>query len=242
MKGAYHVLTTTRFNHTVFSFIILIYLVRITVKKILGLLLLSSSLFSMELALVSGVQDHISKEHRLYNSSHYLQKKLYKKDYLNEHDLHKVSADVFAPEKLGSVKLYHGEKGFYVNHDNKIQRIQKCFTEPAFRNATKEQLEEFGKAGYFSINKMNDGEFSLKAKGRVIGGGAGGAVAGFYIGRFAVHFIAHGAIGIISLCTGPAAFATGAALEACLLPHIIAAAEVGALAGGIVGAVATGPV
>lgn len=210
-------------------------------KKILSLLLLSSSLFSMDLALVSSVQDHISKEHRLYNSSHCLQEKLYRKDYLKAHDLKKVSADVFASEKLGSVKLYHGEKGFYVNHDDKIQRIQKCFTEKLFRNATKEQIEAFGKVGYFSIDKV-DGEFSLKAKGRVIGGGAGGAVVGAYIGKAVVYVAGHGAILLAGALTGPAAPVTILTLEAWYAGPIAAASMGGAVAGGIIGGVITGPV
>jgi hypothetical protein len=195
----------------------------------------------MDLALVSSVQDHISKEHRLYNSSHYLQEKLYRKDYLKAHDLTKVKADIFAPEKLGAVKLYHGEKGFYVNHDNKIQHIQKCFTEKLFRNATKEQIEAFGKVGYFSIDKV-DGEFSLKAKGRVIGGGPGGAVIGATIGKVGIYVLGHGAIQIAGVLSGPAYWPTVLALEGYFGAAITATAQAGAIAGGILGAVATGPV
>jgi hypothetical protein len=212
------------------------------VKKILGLLLLSSSLFSMDLALVHSIHSHINKENRSYDNSRYLQEELYRKDYLKAHELEKVSVDVFAPEKLGAVKLYHGDKGFYVNHDNKIHRIQKCFTEKAFRNATKEQIEEFGKAGYFSISKMNDGEFSLKAKGRVIGGGAGGAVVGAYIGKAVIYVAGHGAILLAGALTGPAAPVTILTLESWFAAPIAVASMAGGIAGGMIGAVATGPV
>ena len=107
-------------------------------KKILSLLLVTSSIFSMQLDLV---KSKIKPE------------------------------SVFAPSKLGSVELYHGNKGFYVHQDNKKHVIKKYFTDPIIRDITKKQLNAFLEGGYFSLNQMEDGEFSLKAKGRINGGG-----------------------------------------------------------------------
>jgi hypothetical protein len=78
---------------------------------------------------------------------------------------------VFAPSRLGEVELYHGEKGFHVLKDDKKYVIQKYFTDPIVRDITKEQLNAFLESGHLSLNQMNDGEYSLKAKGRVNGGG-----------------------------------------------------------------------
>ncbi len=103
-------------------------------KKVLSLLLVTSSIFSMQLDLIK-------------------------------------PESVFVPQRLGSVALYHGKKGFYVHQDNKKHVIKKYFTDPMVRDITKKQLKAFLQAGYLSLNQMNDGEFSLKAKGRINGGG-----------------------------------------------------------------------
>ena len=129
-------------------------------KKILSLLFLTSSMFSMQLDLVN-----------TDTRAQRFQEKLYKQDFLKTHDLHKVEASVIVPERLGSAKLYHGDKGFYVHHDNKMKRIQKCFTDKMVRNITPEQLQAFAQVGYFTLNKMSDDEYSLRANGRVNGGG-----------------------------------------------------------------------
>ena len=89
---------------------------------------------------------------------------------------------------------------------------------------------------------MNNGEFNLKSHGRLRGGGAGGATVGFYAGKFLVHFVGHGAMLVAAACTGPAAPATLAALEATFAVPLEAASNIGGLAGGVVGGVATGPV
>ena len=197
-------------------------------KKILGLLLVTSSIFSMQL--------------QLTDKRHNFQEKLYRQDILKHADIQKVSTSVFVPHALGSAQLYHGPKGFYVHHDNKMKRIQKCFTDPVIRNITSQQANDFHTVGHFHLTQMNVGEYSLNAKPRLIGGGAGGATVGFYVCKFATYFVCHGAIIVVSALTGPAAGATFAGLEACFAPHIELASQATSLAGGIIGAVATGPV
>jgi hypothetical protein len=125
----------------------------ISVKKILRLLLASSSIFSMQLALKE------KKEIVLHH-------------VLNNHEkIHIKPSSVFVPEKLGSIDLYHGKNGFYIRQNDEKHLIQKCFTDPMIRNMTPKQLKAFQEVGRFEINQMNDGELSLKAKGRVVGGG-----------------------------------------------------------------------
>jgi len=126
-------------------------------KKVLSLLLVASSILSMQLDLVN-VDNKASK------LSHYIASKINNKTHIK-------SPSVFVPDKLGSVELYHNKKGFYVKQDNEKHIIKKYFTDPIVRDITKKQLNAFLTNGYLSLNQMNDGEFSLKANGRLNGGG-----------------------------------------------------------------------
>lgn len=163
-------------------------------------------------------------------------------DNKNKNKVRIEPSSVFVPHQLGSVELYHGKKGFSVRQDDKKYHIKKYFTDPIIRNVNKEQLKAFLKAGYLSLNQMDDGEFSLKAKMRLNGGGPIGAAIGVFLGKAAVSVIGHGAILVISGLTGPAAPYTFFALEACLAPVIESTSMAGAVAGGIALGVATGPV
>jgi hypothetical protein len=177
-------------------------------KKILGLLCITSSMFAMELDVV--------KSHRVQG--------------------------IFVPERLGSLELYHNDKGFSIYHDNKKHDVKKYHVDPMLRNINKKQLKGFLKNGYLSVNQMDDGEYSLKAKGRVNGGGPIGATIGVFLGKAAVSIVGHGAIQIVALCTGPAYFPVMVALESTLGVAIEKASIAGAVAGGIALGAATGPV
>ena len=185
-------------------------------KKVLGLLFITSSVLSMQLDRV----DNNHKSNKMYIDSF----------------------SVKVPNRLGNLNLYHGKKGFYVRQDDKKQTIKKYFTDPMLRDITKTQLKAFLANGYLSINQMDDGEFSLKANGRIVGGGVIGASIGAFLGKAAVYVVGHGAIQIVAICTGPAYPITVLALEGCFAVPIEAASMAGAVAGGIALGVATGPV
>lgn len=166
-------------------------------KKILYLSLVASSIFSMQLDLVKADK---------------LQKKSSEYSYLNMDDVKKVRiqpSSVFVPDKLGSVELYHGKKGFSVRQDDKKYQIKKYFTDPMLRDITKEQLYAFLQAGYLSINQMNDGEFSLKAKGRINGGGPIFGAFMYWVTKSVCYGTATVAVGTIAVGTGGAAVAIG---------------------------------
>jgi hypothetical protein len=209
-------------------------------KKVLCLLFITSPLFSMELAVRND-------SHRInhFNTTKFNEKAI-DCNYVKPSADHKVRIEpssVFVPEKLGSLELYHHDKkGFVVRQDDKKYIVKKYFTDSMVRDITKKQLKSFLEAGYFSINQMEDGQFSLKAKGRVNGGGALGAAIGAFLGKAAVSVVGHGAIQIVALCTGPAYLPTVFALESCFGAQIEAASIQGAIAGGIALGVATGPV
>jgi len=226
-------------------------------KKVLGLLFISSSIFSMQLNIieknclkVKTIQHNLTKLHypKLDTlKSHFPKLNAIKQlTQLSSGDTKQSiqSSSFSAPTGLGNIKLFHNEKGFHVLHNDKIHQIQPCFTDELVRKATSLEIKDFQKIGkgYFAITQMGDGQFELKVLERVRGGGAGGAAIGFYIGRFGTYFVAHGAILIVSALSGPLAPATFAGLEACFAPQIEAASQVASLAGGIIGAVATGPV
>jgi hypothetical protein len=149
---------------------------------------------------------------------------------------------VFAPQRLGQIKLRYDEQGYSVIQNGKSHKIESYDVDPLLRKMNREQLKKFQQKGLISVNQADNGEFSLKAGAKLRGGGPGGATIGAYVGKFLVHFVAHGTILIVGACTGPAAPATIASLEATFLPTIEAASNVGAIAGGIIGGVATGPV
>lgn len=230
-------------------------------KKILSLLLLSSSLFSMELQVIRP-----SKFNAQYKSTD-ISKVAFAKaitphtpfaspvkiasakskssPVVVKHKLEDLRIDskfTFVPERLGSLQLNHGENGFSIIQDGKKYEIQKCFIDSGLRNTNKEQLQAFLKSGYISVNQADDGTFTLKAHSRILGGGAIGAAIGAFLGKATVSVIGHGIIVAVSALTGPAAPVTFVALESCFGAAIEATSMAGAVAGGIALGVATGPV
>lgn len=150
---------------------------------------------------------------------------------------------IVVSSKLGNVGIYYRDGQWHVINEEADHLIQNCFVPPVLRKISEEALEKFFDANcYISIEQFTNGGFHLKAHGRLLGGGVGGWLAGAYAGKFITHFVCHGAILIAGACTGPAAPATIAALEATFLPAIEAASTVVALSCGIIGGAATGPV
>lgn len=180
-------------------------------KKILSLLLLSSPLFSMKLDIVRFNQKasaikHVSKN--MYDEP---------KDVhanpanmrLKSKSMHIEPQSVFVPNKLGTLKLSHGKKGFCVHQDDKKHIIQKYFTDPTVRNMTKEQLKRFLEIGYLSLNQLDNGEFSLKANGRINGGGPVLGAAAYWVTKSLCYAVGLTAVGVTVAAGGAAVVATG---------------------------------
>lgn len=134
-------------------------------KHILSLLCITSSIFSMQL------------------------------DVVKPNKLHIKSPSLFVPERLGSLELYHNDKGFSIYHDNKKHDVKKYHVDPMLRNINKKQLKGFLKHGYLFVNQMDDGEYSLKAKGRVNGGGPILGMAAYWITKCLCYGTIGAAIG-----------------------------------------------
>ena len=122
----------------------------------------------------------------------------------NKNKMYIEPFSVKVPERLGSLDLYHSKKGFYVRHDDKKQTIKKYFTDPMLRDITKPQLKAFLANGYLTVNQMEDGEYSLKAKGRMVGGGPIFGTIAYWVTKSLCYGTAVGAIGATVVATGGA--------------------------------------
>lgn len=145
-------------------------------NKVLGLLFISSSVFSMQLDTIK------SNDKRQIHPSH-----------------------IFTPERLGKLELYHSKKGFTVKKDDEKLVVKKYFTDKVLHDITKNQLKSFLDAGYISINQMNDGEYSLQAKGRINGGGPMLGTAAYWVTKSVCYAVGFAAIGGTVVTTGGAA-------------------------------------
>ena len=226
-------------------------------KKVLGLLFISSSIFSMQLNIieknclkVKTIQHNLTKLHypKLDTlKSHFPKLNAIKQlTQLSSGDTKQSiqSSSFSAPTGLGNIKLFHNEKGFHVLHNDVMHGVQLCFTDKLVRKATPLDIKDFQKAGkgYFAITQMGNGQFELKVMDRIKGGGVVGACVGAFFGKAATYIVGHGAIQIIAIASGPAYFPTLWALEGWLAVPIEAASMKAAITCGMLGAVATGPV
>lgn len=139
--------------------------------------------------------------------------------------------------------VYHDEDAnFFVQQGKTIFSLEKAFIGKELREIPKTALASYLAQSYMTLNQCHDGKFSLQSAGRLPGGGAFGAAVGVIAGKTAVHVIGHGAIYLIAAATGPAAPATGIALEVWFGPAIEATSIYVAGVAGITLAVASGPV
>lgn len=108
----------------------------------------------------------------------------------------------------------------------------------------KRQLTDQG--GYLEIVQLVDGSFAIHAKHRLPGGGIFGGKAGAWIGYVGTHLIAqtviHAATGVVAIVCPPAAPVAYATMQSAAAAPVQALAVTAAVAGGITGAVVTGPV
>jgi len=149
---------------------------------------------------------------------------------------------IVAAQSMSGAVVGHTGKYFTVSESDRSYRVGRESLDSTLKNVNKANLAMFMKRGRLSAHKTNDGTYVLRGHVNGLGGGPTGAMIGSYLGKFTVHFLGHGAMLIAAACTGPAAPATFAALEATFIGPLEAASNVGAVGGMIIGAVATGPV
>jgi len=154
---------------------------------------------------------------------------------------------VLSPSSLGEIKVFHDEDGFSVEQDGEMFFVEKCWIDSSLQDISSEELEEYLTSGKIFVNQMEDGEFSLRTRLFLKGGGAGGATFGFWLGRAIVYGTVAVASTVATVVAAPVVgtVAAGAAVTAAVAtvaPVIEGAAQVASLAGGILGGTATGPV
>ena len=161
---------------------------------------------------------------------------------------HIDSKSVFVPNRLGEVELFHGKKGFCVYKDDIKYPVQKYHTDKMVRDMSKEQLQAFLAVGYVCLNQMENGEYSLRANGRINGGGPMLGAAMYWVTKSLCYGTAAAAIGTVAVTTagvgvaavtgGAAAVASGAVLStagaAAAGTTAITAGAIGTTAGAVV--------
>jgi len=127
---------------------------------------------------------------------------------------------VHVSNQVGQVDLFHGLKGFFVKKEGKVSKVERYFVDKKIRKINSKKLKGFLRHNYLTLNQMSDGEYSVKAHVRGLGGGPivagvgyvgtkvvlyGGALAGTYI----FGTVAAAAGGITAAAGGLASTASG---------------------------------
>lgn len=109
----------------------------------------------------------------------------------------------------------------------------------------KQIISKLSPKNYLAVEQLDNGEYQIHATSKLLGGGVGGGMAGYWIGRFSVHLAAQLGIaavtGVVFLVNPPAAVAVGIALEKTVAPAVEAASQTVGFGGAIIGMIATGP-
>lgn len=152
--------------------------------------------------------------------------------------------EFFAQPDIGNVEIYKDSHGFSILKDGEYTQIKRYDIDPLIAKMSDEQLEKFQEVGYLALKKRGE-DYSIMAKTRGPGGGAGGATVGFWIGRFAAQTIGYGIVALVALpaiAGGPIAYSVAVAgLAGTCAPLIESASHVAAISTAIVAGVATGP-
>lgn len=149
---------------------------------------------------------------------------------------------VLTPASIGAIDLLHSEDGFSVVKDGEMSFVEDCWVDSYLKNISYDRLKNFLGFGKIFVNQMDNGEFSIKAKVPVKGGGIFGANAGFFFGKTLVYGVGYGAIWGVSLFAGPGAPVAASVMTAYLAAPIEGLSNVVGLGCGVAGAVASGPV
>ncbi len=187
-------------------------------KKALGLLFISTSMFSMQLAhriqaprfikhsvaIVNTVAKDIAEVAPITRN---------KSIEFNTPKFKIDSASFRAPHYMADTQLYHGKKGFVVVQDGEKQIIEKVLMDKTAREITKKNLKPFLKSGFLVLNQTGDGKFTLKAHHRLPGGGPVLGTIMYWLTKSACYAVALTGVTTIAVTTGGTTvlLATGAA-------------------------------
>ncbi len=95
--------------------------------------------------------------------------------------IHAVRLDkskIFSPQSLGELSLEHNDAGFFVEDESGSHQVQNCFADKDLRGVSDERLGKLLENGHIAVNRMSDGQYSLRAYRHLNGGGpVAGAIA-----------------------------------------------------------------
>ncbi len=205
-------------------------------KKILSLLLVSSFISAME---------------PMWDMTAYEPSSSTKIKYIKEKKIDECS--VFIPHQLKPVDLFYSKKVFSVLKDNKKHEVKKYLMDVELRNIKKKHLISFLENGSLALNLTDNGEYTLKANGHIIGGGPIFGAIMYSVTKATCYAIATTAIGsivtatagtAILAATGTLAAAGGLALGSTIAVPTAISTTVGVISGGAAtgAAVASGAV
>lgn len=152
-------------------------------------------------------------------------------------------ATVFAAAKLGSIAVTHdASKGFSVNG----KTVPPHLVDKSLRDRSPEEIRKFLAHNYLKVKQGSDQNYSIEAGTRNLGGGAGGATVGAFIGKWGTTIIGNGLVTGLCQLSNFVAPGSGIWVETVVRPAVMPVIEAAsikvAIAGGVLGGVLTGPV
>lgn len=91
--------------------------------------------------------------------------------------------NVITSSEIGNITVYHKAQKFYVEKNDHHHEVKQYDVDKKIRAFTPEQLMQFKKIGYFHLKQMNNGDYSLSAHARGLGGGPVSAVVAAWTTR-----------------------------------------------------------
>jgi hypothetical protein len=116
-----------------------------------------------------------------------------------------AGTSVYVPECLGKLSLCYEGNSFYLEKDGAFYQVQNCYSDSRLRGITSDCLEKFLKYGYIAVNQMDNGAYTLRAQGRLCGGGPLTASALYWVTKSACYGTAVAAASTAVVVTGGAA-------------------------------------
>ena len=157
-------------------------------------------------------------------------------------DQHHISA----PAKLGDLKIQRAKGEYSIIKGSKVRKVKRYDVDPVLRKMNNEQLAQVLVGTKIKVSQLGKKDYKLALAGGLNGGGIGGANAGFWAGKFTVHFVAqvglHVATAGVALVCPPAAAPFYAAAQLTMAPVVETTSNIVAIGCAIAGGAATGPV
>jgi hypothetical protein len=149
---------------------------------------------------------------------------------------------VLAPKEYGEMNLNRYADRFSISVGDQEKQIPNYMVSKPLRQMKPEQLAAFLQTNYLTLNQCSDGEFSLREHGRIKGGGWLGTAIGAWTGRVVGYTVVYGGVAVVCAPLLLVPGAGGPAYGTAVAPVAEGLAMSLAIAGGITGGVATGPI